>query len=235
MQNDGSVSPIRAFFRNKWVRIILLANVVAIIVVIGIIINNATKTAIINLNIAPLDASVRIGGLEGRDNGSYQVHPGTYNITVSHDGLETKTLNLELKSGYSTTLTTFLKGEGDSFDFYTLRDNYGSFQKLAEIASAGSNITTDHDTSAEQFISDFKQQYNLYQTALPIVYSNYSNTKGYAALGTNVNISASHNNSCRKTLCIDAFSIGVDPNLTEQLLVESGFNLNMCEIRYEKV
>ena len=166
----GDASPIKQFFRNKWVRLILIVDVITIIVVIAIIVNNATKTATINFNIAPVDASIQIGatGGGGYTNGSYNLHPGTYDITISHDGLESKTFTLDLQSGYSTTLTTFLTGEGNNFDFYTLKDNYDSLQKLIAIASQDSNITTDHDTSAEQFIADFQHNHQFLSLS-PIV------------------------------------------------------------------
>lgn len=65
MQNDESVSPVRQFFRHKWVRLILALDVVAIVAVVGILIWNATKTATINFSVAPIDASIQIGGLGG--------------------------------------------------------------------------------------------------------------------------------------------------------------------------
>lgn len=233
MQNDGSISPVRAFLRNKWVRAILIIDVFAIIAVVGFIIWNATKTAIINFNVAPVDAKIQIDGRGEYYNGSYQVHPGTHEITISHDGLTTKTFTIDLQSGYNTTLAAFLKGEGDNFDFYTLKDNYSSFEKLAEIASNSNNITTDHDTSAQQFITDFQQNYQLYQSILPTEIYNYQEDDGMYTTTQYIVISANNSLECQKTLCIEAkMIISDDQNFIQNLLQERGFNLNYCEVTY---
>lgn len=239
MQNDGSTSAFRQFLRNKWVRLILIIDAVAIIAIIGVIIWNTTKTATINFSIAPVDAKIQIDGQGEYYNGSYQVHPGNHTITISHDGLISKTFTMDLKSGYDTTLTTFLKGEGDNFDFYTLRDNYESFQKLSKIASAGNNLTTDEDPSASDFIQNFERNYELYQTILPINYSNQIETilpdgSPWYVTTRAFNIERSSSSECQKTLCLKAvISILDDNNFISEILQEKGFELNFCEVKYE--
>jgi len=239
MQNDGSTSAFRQFLRNKWVRLILIIDIVAVIVIIGIIVWNTTKTATINFSITPIDAKIQIDGQGEYYNGSYQVHPGNHTITISHDGLAPKTFTMDLKSGYDTTLTAFLKGEGNNFDFYTLRDNYSSFQKLAQIANIGDNSTTDRDTSAEDFIQKFEQNYELYQTILPINYSDQTETilpngSPWYVTTRAFNIERNNNNECQKTLCLKAVISILDNNdLISEILQEKGFDLNFCEVKYE--
>ena len=160
---DGSVSPIKAFFLNKWVWLILAIDIAAIILIIIISVNKATETAIINFNVTPVDATITINGRDGYENygqpiegnknsdRSYSLKPGTYEIQISHPDLDTKTFNLNLESNTNTTVTTFLSKDGD-FYFYTLRDNLSSFNRLTSIASAKDNQTIDQDTSAEAFI-----------------------------------------------------------------------------------
>ena len=230
MQNDGSISLAKAFLRNKWVRLALIIDFLAIIAVIGILIWNATKTATINFSVAPVDAKIQIDGRGEYYNGSYQVHPGTHEITISHDGLTTKTFTMDLKSGYSATLTAFLSDNGN-FDFYTLKDNYASFEKLTEIASSSNNTTTDHDTSAEQFISDFQQNYQLYQNALPTEIYNYQEVNGTYTTTQYIVLSAS--SECQKILCIEAkMVITDDQDSVSKFLTAKGFNLDFYEVKY---
>ena len=229
MQNDGSVSPARAFLRNKWVRLILIIDSVIVIAVIGIIIWNATKTATINFSVAPIDAKIQLNGQGEYYNGSYKLHPGNYTVSISHDGLVTKTFDLELKSGYDTTVTAFLTGENNNLEFYTLKDNFDSFQKLAQIAGKGNNSTTDQDTSAESFIQNFQQAYALWQSELPIRYAVHGE---YGYLVKDVTIRASYD--CTLYLCIEALMRGTeDKNLISSLLEEKGFNVEEYEIKYK--
>ena len=233
MQNDGSISPVKAFFRNKWVKLILVINVLAIIAVIGVIVFNVTKTVVINFDVAPVDAKIQIDGFGNYSSGSYNIHPGNHEITISHDGLITKTFTMDLQSGHDATLIAFLSGENNNFEFYELRDNYDSFQQLAAIASEGKNTTTDQDTSAAEFITHFKHAYDLWQNNLPIEYSNYENTEdGYTKLTVGVTIKKNYDD-CQKYLCIKAVIKGADKNYADQLLIDKGFDLEDYEVIYK--
>ena len=233
MQNDGSISPVRVFFRSKWVRIILIIDILAVIVVIGVLIWNATKTATINFNVAPIDAKIQIDGRGEYYSGSYQVHPGNYTITISHDGLTTKTFNMDLKSGYSSTLTAFLSNNGN-FDYYTYKNNYSSFEKLISIASKDDNSTTDHDTSAEQFIADFQHTLAI-MDILPI--------KGYVYADSSVNSSTAgfairngvSKEGCEMTACLIVNYYGKDYKpAVEKAIVDAGYNPADYQLLYER-
>lgn len=235
MQDNGSVSPIRAFLRNKWVRLILIIDVIAIITVIGVIVWNATKSTMINFNVTPIDAKIQIDGSGEYSNGSYRVHPGTHEITISHDGLVTKTFTLDLQSGYNTTLTAFLSGEGNNFEFYELKDNYASFEQLAAIASADNNITTDQDTSAEQFIQDIEYALSILEI-LPI--------RGYVYVDSQPNNSPAgfaildglNEEKCEKVACllVNYVREGAESAIMKKI-EETGYDPVDYQIIYERL
>ena len=225
---DGSVSPIGSFFRNKWVRLILIVDILAIIGIIAIIIYNLTKNSIINFTIAPIDATITVNGNSSYHNGSYQFHPGTYEVVIYHDGLNSKTFTVELQDNSNAAITTFLSGS-DNFDFYRLKDNYSSYLALERIAAASDNQTTDHDTSAEEFIADFRRNYNLYSTQLPATYSEYDDNNELVKY-----ISVNKSDKCDVTLCIKALmNSESDRTLADSLLQGKGFNLEDFEIEYK--
>lgn len=234
---DGSVSPIRNFFRNKWVRLILIIDVSVIIAIIVFSINKAAKTAVVSFNVTPVDATITINGNGNYQNGgeAYFLTPGTYDVQISHSDLNTKTFTIDLADDSNTTITTFLSKDGD-FYFYTLRDNFSSFNRLASIASAEDNQTTDNDTSAEIFIANFQEQYNLYQTELPINYTERipSSERGITVAYDLTIRRASDKSSCIKYLCIEAFmTLTDDKNLVNSMLEDIGFNLEDFEIEYK--
>ena len=148
---DESISPIRGFFRKKWVIITLAVNVVIIVGVVAIAIYNSTKNAIIKFAIAPIDATIAVNGNDSYHNGSYQFQPGDYEVTISYEGLDSKIFNINLQPNTTIAVTTFLSENGN-FDYYTYKDNNSSYLMLTRIASSSDNQTTDNDTSAEEFI-----------------------------------------------------------------------------------
>ena len=239
MQNDGHVSPLKKFLSNKWVKTIIIINATAIIIIVGILIFNATKTATINFNVAPIDAKIQIDGQGEYYNGSYQIHPGHHEFTISHEGLAAKTLALDLESGHNATIATFLSGENHNFEYYELKNNYSSFQQLATIASTDNNITTDHDTSAEVFISDIQHSSQLMRI-LPIIDKtpssygfNYGINYAYDYLKI---MDGSSKEACAKTLCLyitDTLERGEDFALS--IIERLGYNPDWFQIIYEKV
>ena len=239
MQNDGSASPLRQFFRNKWVKLIIVIDIITIIAVVAILVSNATKTTTINFNVAPVDAKIQLNGQGDYSSGSYQIHPGNYEATVSHDGLESKTFNLDLQPGYNTTLTTFLKGAGDDFDFYTLRVNYDSLQKLISIASEDNNLTTDQDPSAYQFIADYHKASQLYDT-LPIMDttpSKYGRTAGARYEYDTLKIEDGFGlDQCIHTLCLHITDTsGEKEDFALSVIKKFGYDPKAYQIIYEKV
>ncbi len=231
MDNGWSIGMI---LKNKWVRVFLAADAVIVIIVAIIAIINAGKTATMMINVAPLDAEVLVGG-QKYEAGAHQMNPGEYSVKISREGLDAKEFKINVAGDSITNLVTFLSDGGD-FDFYTLAGNYPSFYKLSEIAGAGNNVTTDHDTSAEEFITEFQKAYALYYSELPINYTEYENMGNKRLLTTDVTLQRVQD-GCMKILCIDALMVlpdGVDgEGLANRLLTEKGLNLEEYEIRYK--
>ncbi len=234
MQNDGSYSRLKEFLSKRWVKAVFVADILVFIAIIAIIVWHTTKTAIITFSVAPVDAIITLNGQSDYKNGTYKLHPGNYKITISRDGLESKTFDLELDSDHVATVTTFLVGENNNFEFYELKDNYTSFQKLSEIASAGNNQTTDHDTSAEEFIAKFQGLQSFYSANLPFEYSEYGNsTDGRTTLEYGITVRTSNEDTCQKFLCIKVVGKNTEKTFINQLLTERGFNLEDYEIHYQ--
>ncbi len=253
MQNDGSTSPLRQFFGQKWVKAILAFDALAIVAILGVVIWNATKTAIIVLDVAPIDASIQIGH-GGYTNGQYRLHPGSYDIVISRDGLESKTLSVELKSGFITTVSAFLSGAASEdsdasspdgsesapdFSFYEQKNNYASFQKLAEIASKGNNKTIDQDPSAESFIIEYPAKIKKMQAVLPITYTEYGldpESQSGESLKLDITIrDGRDSDQCETSACIEVLMVAPSDSKTivEELLARKGIRADDYEIVYK--
>ena len=231
MQNYTNPSPVQQFFHNKWVISFIVFDVILLIALIATFIWQSTKVSTISFNVTPLDSTIAINGNNNYKNGQYSLTPGTYQISISHEGLETKTFTIDLSPEHLVTISTILSDQAKTFDYYELRSNFASYQKLEEIASADNNTTTDHDTSAESFIQRFQKEYAAFTNQLPF---DYYESEGYGqTLEIQKNITFSAKYDCENTLCIKASVVGTeDENFIESLLQEKGFNMEDYEINY---
>ncbi|MBR3230885.1 hypothetical protein IKF73_02580 [Candidatus Saccharibacteria bacterium] len=225
---DQNLSPLKAFFRNKWVLLTIAVDILIIIALITIAVVKSMKKSVLTINVVPVDAVVKVNGQTGYTNGSYRLFPGVYEIEISHPELATKTFSIDLAKHDVGTITTFLSD--DDFSFYQLRANLGAFFSLSQIASKNSNQTTDQDTSAESFIATFQKNYQLYSTKLPIEYLERDISTGYVSK----NVTIKTNPSCELTLCLEALMFGTDDqNLVRTLLNQQGFNTEDFRIDYQ--
>ena len=233
----GSVandSLVRAFFRKKWVIAILIVDVLLLVVIGVIFAINASKTAMIEINVTPLDAEVSINGAGGYKNGTYSFAPGTYEIRISRDGFETKNFTIELAPHNIANITTYLVGENGDFEFYELKDNYESMLLLEEIVGADNNITTDGDSSAEEFVEEYRRNYRLWQDNIPMHYTDYQDTDEGREIIKNITVKANYDEDCAKSLCVKVLMAHTDDKeFVEQILKDQKFNLEYFCIIYE--
>lgn len=229
---DQSLSPLQTFFRNKWVILTFVVDAIVIIVLVVLLIFNSMKKSVLTLNVVPWDSQISVNGHSGYTNGSYRLLPGTYEVTISHPDLNSKTFVIDLSKHDVGTITTFLSGDDSNFDFYRLKSNLGAFLNLAQIASANGNQTTDKDTSAEAFIDVFQKNYLLYSNNLPIEYIERDATDPENTLSENITIR--NNPNCKITLCLKALMFGTDDKeLVNTLLINQGFDVEEFEIEYQ--
>ena len=225
---DEIIPPIRAFFRNKWVRAVLVVNVVVIVAVVIFFVIDSMKTAVLELNVTPLDSQISVNGNTSYSNGKFRMFPGVYEVVVSYPGLDSKAFTVDLSHQDAGAVVTFLSAGGD-FYHYRLKDNYEDFTALSKIAMAGNNQTTDHDSSAEDFIADFQRNYYLFTTQLPATYSEYDNDNNMTKY-----VTVRSDDGCEVTLCLKAVLFDEqDKIIVPNLLQGKGFNVKDFEIKYE--
>lgn len=231
---DDNVSYLKAFFRNKWVRIVLILDVIAIAVVIGVYVRQATKISTISFNIAPVDATISVNGDSSYKNGRYSITPGTYEVKISHKDLETKTMKINIESRHYVAVTTFLAGADNNFDFYAQRNRSSSYQKLKDIASKDNNITTDSDTSAQDFIENFEHILSI-TDKLPIKGYVYADPNASSSTGGFAIRDGQSNKKCEKAACLLVKYYGKDyEEEVKKQIKEAGYNPDDYQLIYER-
>lgn len=241
---QDNISPVNAFFRNKWVRLILMVDAAALVGLFVMIIMNAMKTSVLYFNVTPIDATISVNGDTNYENGSYRVMPGKYEIAISHEGMETKTFEIELEGDAIANVVTFLVGDGSyegsfggkEFGFYELKDNYDSYMKLKEIVSGKDNAVTDEDVKAAAFVKRMEEDIALYTSGvLPIRYAEYNSGEDGCGIKKRITIRNGHNSGeCAKTLCLQALMLYTDEKeLVDSLILDNGLELENYEIIYK--
>ncbi len=238
MQDSDNGSPLSGFFKRKWVRVIIVIDIIAVIAIIAVAIINSFRNSVLVLNIAPLDANVTINGKNEYKNGQYSLSPGEYEVTISHESLDSKTISVELKPHNVTTVSLYLSKDGN-FDFYEQKENYESYQKLYSIISPDYNRATDSDSSAESFISDFQKNYSIF-TDLPIIDktpSAYGLSLGSRYQNDTLTIRDGRPlEECTKTLCLQITDTsGTKKEYAESIIDKFGYDHNKFQLIYQKV
>lgn len=231
-----NTSPIQTFFKNKWVRLVLAIDVIAVLVVIILGIFNSNKTSNIILNITPVDATISIDGKSDFINGTYTIIPGTHQLTISHEDLESKTFTINIAPDHATMVSTFLKGADGDLGFYTQKANYESYLRLTEIASAGDNITIDADSSAESFIADLEHTLSI-SKILPIKGWVYNTTLGITSSATAgfAIRDGINRQECEKIACLLVNYYGTDfQEAVMNKIKEAGYDPANYQFIYEK-
>ena len=221
---------LKDFFRNKWVRVVLIADTLVVVALIILSVVNATKTATLVLDIVPIDATVTLNGSGNYSNGTYQIYPGTYKVAISHDGLDTKTFDVDVKNGENASITTYLTKDGD-ISYYKQKSSRSDFDRLRNMISSG-NTTTDQDASADEMVQQLYGD-SIMMSSLPINDVYYENTDTGRHLVHDVTIRAG-STDCETWLCIEALMLGTDDQeLIQNLLRSQRFNVEDYEIKYK--
>ena len=235
---NENLSPISVFFRNKLVRLALVADILVIFVIVGLAIYNATKTATISFYVSPLDATISVNGSSNYENNNvfYRLSPGTYKVQLSHPDLDSKNFTIEIEPHSNVIVRTFLSKDGN-FNFYTRKDRQNDFYLLSEIASKDRNITTDSDTSAEDFIVDYDRRFKLLTSSFPITYSEYkesATSRTGQQLSVDITIQRATDGNCVSAFCLQALMLGTDDkDFIKTLLKKKGLNPEDFEIEYK--
>ncbi len=240
MQREG-ISPIKAFFQNKLVWLVLVLNLIAIVVVVVLFFGNANKTAVMNFVITPVDAKIMVNGGSGYSNNgeAYYFTPGTYEVEISREPLDTKTITVNLEADHNTTVTAFLSKDG-GFEFYELKENLSSYYVLTEIAAKNNNQTIDGDNSAEDFIEKTQNNFELFSEYLPIVDRTPTGYGLEYGVGYQYNTlmieDGRYLENCEKILCLYVTDTsGEKEQYAMSVIKKFGFDTDLCQIIYEKV
>lgn len=102
---------------HKVITGVVLVDLILLVTIVVLGVLKFTKTAVIDVLVAPATAVVEIDG-RSYGTGAYRMYPGEVKATISAEGFEPKTVTLELKSGETTKIYDYLEPVADNTYFY---------------------------------------------------------------------------------------------------------------------
>ena len=217
MYDAQNLSPLQAFLRSKWVRVVLVVDVLLVLLLIGVAIFQNTKTATVDILTVPSVAKVKIGGGE-YESGAYRIHPGDYEATVYADGFVTKTVPVEARAGEISKVWVYLVPEEGNLNYYA--------QHVDDWYNMG--LMSDEEAQRVYRLLSIQEE-------LPMDYvEREMDNEGEMNLVKDITISANNGEGCETYYCLKVATI-LDKNeeTVRGLLAEKGFNLDDYEVEWK--
>ena len=175
---------------HKVLSAIIGANIVAVIVVIGVIVSHFSKTATIDIKVAPIDATIKLNGRQYDNLSQHDIAPGHYRVEISMDNMQSVSYDINLEKNGFVRINTYLKDTNDSYDYYL---SHPDDEYLLEA------VAPPDDAKAQVFIKKYKKMASL-NDHLPIDVSEYTEDFAYYtqySIRENTTIE-----ECDKIICI---------------------------------
>ena len=217
MHDSQNLSLVQAFFKNKWVRLVLVFDALLVVALVGVMIFENTKSAMVDIMTVPSIAKVKIGGAE-YSSGAYKVHPGDYEVEVKADGFVTKTVPVSAREGEISKVWVYLVPEEGNMNYYAQHEEDWENMKLI------------NDEEAQRVYKIL-----AIQEELPMDYIEREvDNEGETSLKKDITISANNRGECRAYYCLKVATI-LDKNedVVKKMLTDKGFELNDYEVEWK--
>ena len=206
------------FIKRHKIATLVTINLVALIIAIVIIIIHLAKTATIDINVAPNDATITLNGRKYDNNTSHDVLPGNYHVKIAMDGMQTKEYDISLERNGFIRIWDYLLDEKGGFDYYLTHPD--DMATLAEL-------------DIDQKVKDIVNYYNRITSIrdmLPLEY--YERFEVDKPLG--VFIEEDPNDCDSKALCLVVYGGEKNRDIALKLIKEAGYDPEDYGIRFER-
>ncbi|MBR3056193.1 hypothetical protein IKG64_02755 [Candidatus Saccharibacteria bacterium] len=217
MYDAQNLSPLQAFLRSKWVRVVLVVDVLLVLLLIGVAIFQNTKTATVDILTVPSVAKVKIGGGD-YESGVYRIHPGDYEATVYADGFVTKMMPVEARAGEISKVWVYLVPEEGNLNYYA--------QHVDDWYNMG--LMSDEEAQRVYKVLSIQEE-------LPMDYVEQNETEYEGAVVASKYIVIDKSNvSCEAYYCLRIATIfNKSEDTVRAILAEKSFNMDDYDIEWK--
>lgn len=206
--------------RHKILSLLVFLNVVAVLVVILIIVIHQSKTATVDIKVAPIEAVIELNGTKYENLESHNITPGDYRVKISMEGMQTKEFEVSLEDEGFVRIWTYLLDADGGFSYYI--DHPEDMAILEDVA----------DDEVREFLEEYNEAEALRQK-LPINYMTDQANNGFGFI--NIDIDWGDDEDCQNGAgsCITIYdTTGGNYNMVIDMIRENGINPDDYEIVY---
>ena len=220
--------------RHKIISSIIAANLVAILIVAIAFIIHISKTATLDIAVAPSEAEIRINGNAYDNFQSHELAPGSYEAVISMEGMKTRNIKFDLDTDGYYKLSTYLVSEENGLNYYWQNqqemDNLAMVLEDADGRVFGDNA--EQDRAARELIAKYREK-EAGEQNLPITYSADVADNGFGFIYLFISLGDDDNCKNGAETCIIIYdTTGGNYDLAVSLIQEKGIDLNDYEIIY---
>lgn len=207
--------------QHRLVSVLILMNIIAVVVVIVVIVVNSMKTATVNIEVAPAEATIELNGTKYTNLKSHDVLPGNYHVRISMEGMQTKEYDFDLEKDGFVRVRTYLLDNAGTFDYYLTHPD--DEMTLADVAD---------DDASKEFIKKYNRMKSI-KDQLPAVFDAYSDDFSEY---TRYELSLDERDDCPKILCLlITDKTGGNKQIAIDKVAEMGYDPDDYKISYEYV
>lgn len=104
--------------RHKLLSLLLFLNVVAVLVAVLVIVIHNSKTATVDILVAPMDSVIELNGAKYENMQSHNIAPGDYHVKISMEGMQTKEFEISVENDGFVRIWTYLLDAEGGFEYY---------------------------------------------------------------------------------------------------------------------
>ena len=204
--------------RHKIASVVIVLNVIAILIAILLVVIHNTKTASVDIYVAPSEATIELNGEKYDNFASYNLMPGDYHVKISMDGMKTEEYDLSLGDNEFARIWKYLVDDDGSLDYYL--KNPDEISILAKFSD---------DENVEELIEHYNKVVSI-RDVLPLEY--YDRSDPDNSIG--VFVEEDMNDCDGKILCLVIYGGEDNRDIATSLIKEAGYDPDDYGIRFEE-
>lgn len=208
--------------RHKVASVVVSIDIIAILVVILAIVLHQSRTATIDILIAPSAAEISLNGKRYDNFSSHNVMPGDYHAVVEMEGMETKELDFSVQDGEFRRVWDYLLDDEGGFSYYLMHtDEVATLKQVAD------------DEKAKTFLAKY-DKLNSISTVLPLTYSNTYDLDATEIVSISINWGEEENCSAQNFCLMVSDYTGKNHEKALSMIREAGYDPDDYVIQYEE-
>lgn len=207
--------------KHKVASVLVFVDIVVILVAVLVIVVHDSRSATIDILVAPSEAIITLNDKKYENFGTYNVMPGDYHVEIFMEGMQSKEYDLSLVDGEYTRIWDYLVGTDGEFSYY--EEHPDEVVYLADVA----------DEKAKLFVAEFEKMRGI-KDVLPLTFSNTYDQNATEVIS--ISVDWGEGDECEeKPYCLIVYDYtGKNTAKALSMIREAGYNPDDYELVFRK-